>query len=282
MEDITALIKKTAGKPAGEEYSVISLHSVKDLAAKSGLSQLQIEKSALQIGIIPRRYERNIGTLGIEGQIKLLDSCIGICGLGGLGGHLVELLARYGAGHLIIADGDVFGENNLNRQVLCTEADLGRPKTQVAASRIASINSSIEITTHQLLIEPDDTALVFSQAHLVIDALDTVSCRLDLEEGCRRLGIPLVHGAIAGNCGQVMTVFPGDPGLKCIYVEGADKGVETSEGNPPTTPALVAALQVQEAVKIVCGGELLRNGFLLLDTATNLYQFISISGPSPE
>ncbi|OFW59243.1 MAG: hypothetical protein A2W01_01160 [Candidatus Solincola sediminis] len=272
MEDIAALIKRTAsGEPP-----VISLRSVKELAGSGGLSQLEIEKTALASGVIPERYERNIGTLGIEGQAKLLDACMGICGLGGLGGHIVELLARYGAGHLILVDGDVFNENNLNRQILCTEADLGRAKAGVAAERAAAINSSIRVTTHQVYIDPDNVASVFGEAQVVIDALDSVSCRLDLEEGCRQIGIPLVHGAIAGHCGQVMTVFPGDPGLECIYIEGEDRGVETSEGNPPTTPALVAALQVQEAVKIMCGGELLRHGFLLLDTATNLYQFISL------
>ena len=208
MEDIAALIKRTAsGEPP-----VISLRSVKELAGSGGLSQLEIEKTALASGVIPERYERNIGTLGIEGQAKLLDACMGICGLGGLGGHIVELLARYGAGHLILVDGDVFNENNLNRQILCTEADLGRAKAGVAAERAAAINSSIRVTTHQVYIDPDNVASVFGEAQVVIDALDSVSCRLDLEEGCRQIGIPLVHGAIAGHCGQVMTVFPGGPG----------------------------------------------------------------------
>jgi len=109
-----------------------------------------------------------------------------------------------------------------------------------------------------------------------MDALDTVSSRLALERGCAQLGIPMVHGAIAGDSGQVMTIFPGDPGLRAIYTSGDDRGAETVVGNPPTTPALVAALQVNEAVKVLCGGEVLRNGFLLVDTATNLYQFIPL------
>ena len=276
MEDLAALIREEAHPAAAGEHLLVSLEAVRRLAAKSGHPQLEIEKAALAAGVIPQRYERNIGTLGLGGQLKLLESCVGVCGLGGLGGYIVEFLARYGVGHLILIDGDVFGENNLNRQTLCTEADLGMPKTQVAGERVAAVNSSVHVTTHQLFLQPDDGIRVFFGADLVIDALDTVTCRLELEESCRKLDIPLVHGAIAGSCGQVMTVFPGDPGLRCIYTEGEDRGVETIEGNPPTTPALVAAFEAQEAIKIICGGELLRHGFLLLDTASNLYQFIAL------
>jgi molybdopterin/thiamine biosynthesis adenylyltransferase len=276
MEDITALIEKAAQPAEGVDYRVIGFADVKEIAASSQTTQAEVEKLALRSGVIPSRYERNIGTLGRDGQLKLLDSCVGVCGLGGLGGYIAEMLARFGVGRLILVDGDVFSENNLNRQALATEADLGRPKVEVAAEKLASINSSVEVSVHHSFLRSGDATRVFSGADLVIDALDTVSCRLDLEEACRQLGIPLVHGAIAGNCGQVMTVFPGDPGLKCLYTEGGDKGVETSEGNPPTTPALVAALEVQEAIKVLCGGELLSRGFLLLDTSCNLYQFIPL------
>jgi molybdopterin-synthase adenylyltransferase len=276
MNDITALIEK-AGRPAeGADFPVIGLADIKEIAASSQTTQAEVEKLALQSSVIPSRYERNIGTLGRDGQIKLLDSCVGVCGLGGLGGYIAEMLARFGVGRLILVDGDVFSENNLNRQALATEADLGRPKVEVAAEKLALINSSVEVSIHHSFLRSGDATRIFSSADLVVDALDTVSCRLDLEEACRQLGIPLVHGAIAGNCGQVMTVFPDDPGLKCLYTEGGDKGVETSEGNPPTTPALVAALEVQEAIKALCGGELLSRGFLLLDTSCNLYQFIPL------
>jgi molybdopterin/thiamine biosynthesis adenylyltransferase len=276
MEDISALIENAARPAEGKEYGTIAIASIKDIAARTQLPPRQIERLALDSGVVPSRYQRNMGTVGKTGQIKLLDSCIGICGLGGLGGYITEMLARFGVGRLILVDGDVFAENNLNRQSLSSEADLGRPKTEVAAEKIVAINSSIEVSLYQTFLQSGDAARVFSGADLVIDALDTVSCRLDLEAACRELGIPLVHGAIAGNCGQVMTIFPGDPGLRCIYVEGGDKGTEIIEGNPPTTPALVAALEVQEAVKILCGGELLRHGFLLLDTSCNLYQFIPL------
>jgi len=275
QERLADAIRKTAAGRGGETPS-IGLEPTRRLASDMGVTTLEVEVTALQCGVVPDRYDRNIGTIGVEGQLKLLRSCIGVCGLGGLGGLVVELLARFGVGRLILVDGDVFEENNLNRQILCSEADLGRPKAELAAERVAAVNSSLAVTVHHRFVGLNDIPEVFSGSDLVIDALDNVSSRLALEDGCARLGIPLVHGAIAGNSGQIMTIFPGDLGLKAFYTTGEERGVEILEGNPPTTPALVASLQVQEAVKVICGGELLRHGFLLVDTATNLYQFIPL------
>ncbi len=252
----------------------LGLEDTRRIASDLGVPPLEVEAAALEDGIVPERYQRNIGTIGTEGQLKLLRSCIGVCGLGGLGGFVVESLARFGVGRLILVDGDAFEENNLNRQLLCSEADLGRPKAKAAAERVAAVNSSVMVTAHHRYLDLDAIVDVFSGADLAVDALDNIPSRLALERGCARLNIPLVHGAIAGNSGQIMTVFPGDPGLEALYTGDEDRGVEVLEGNPPTTPALVASLQAQEAVKVLCGGELLRNGFLLVDTAANLYQFI--------
>jgi molybdopterin/thiamine biosynthesis adenylyltransferase len=277
MHDELAAAIRSASEPPGKgEYPLIALETIKRISTERGLASLEIEKAALESGIVPIRYQLNIGTVGMEGQLALLRSCVGICGLGGLGGYIVESLARYGIGHLILVDGDEFEENNLNRQVFCSEADLGRPKAEVAAERAAAVNSSLLIEGHHRFVGQDDIPEIFAHADLVVDALDNVSSRLVLEEGCARLSIPMIHGAIAGDSGQVMTIFPGDPGLKAIYSSGDDRGVETLEGNPPVTPAIVASLQAREVVKVICGGELLRNGFLLVDTAANLYQFIPL------
>jgi molybdopterin-synthase adenylyltransferase len=274
-EELATAIMTAASQGDGAVLS-LSLEAARRLASEKGLIPLEVEIAALECGVVPLRYERNIGTIGIEGQIKLLRSCIGVCGLGGLGGFASESLARFGVGRLILVDGDAFEENNLNRQCLCSESDLGRNKTEVAVERVSAVNGSTLLTSITRFVGLEDIPQVFYGADLVIDALDTVTSRLALEEGCAQLGIPLVHGAIAGDAGQVMTVFPGDPGLKALYGGGDERGVETMTGNPPTTPALIASLQVQEAIKAICGGELLRNGFLLIDTSTNLYQFIPL------
>lgn len=273
-EELIANLRKAAREEGG--FLVVSLERLRELAGEAGLSPLEAEILSLEAGIVPARYQRNIGTLGIEGQLKLLRSCVGICGLGGLGGYVAEFLARYGAGHLILVDGDVFEENNLNRQVLCRESDLGRSKAERARERVLSVNSSLTVTALQRLMTAEEVPRIFAGAQVVVDALDNIPSRLALEAGCARMGIPMVHGAIAGNAGQVMTVYPGDVGLNALYGTVGERGVEVVEGNPPTTPALVASLQAQEAVKVICGGETIRNGFLFLDTASNLYQFIPL------
>jgi molybdopterin/thiamine biosynthesis adenylyltransferase len=116
--------------------------------------------------------------------------------------------------------------------------------------------------------------------HVVLDCLDNLKTRFLLQEACRELGIPLVHGAIAQFYGQVLTIFPGDPGYKAIYKSyeiGKDKGIERELGNPSATPALVSAWQVQEAIKVILNiKELLRNRLLFIDTLQGCTKVIQL------
>lgn len=271
---LVELLRKASREEGG--FRVVPQVALREAAEQAGIAPLEAEMACLEAGLVPARYQRNMGTLGMEGQLRLLRSCVGVCGLGGLGGYVAEILARYGVGHLVLVDGDAFEENNLNRQLLCREADIGRSKAERASERVREINSSIRVTAHRLLVTPENVAEVFYGSEVVVDALDNIPSRLVLEEGCARLGVPMVHGAIAGYAGQVMTVYPGDPGLRELYGGGGERGVEVMEGNPPTTPALVATLQAQEAVKVICGGETIRHGFLFMDTSTNIFQFIPL------
>jgi molybdopterin/thiamine biosynthesis adenylyltransferase len=90
---------------------------------------------------------------------------------------------------------------------------------------------------------------------VAVDALDNISSRLLLNKTAQSLGIPMVHGAIAGFTGQVTTLLPGDHGLEKIYkiTAGSDKGIENMLGNPAATPALAAAIQAQEVIKLLTG-----------------------------
>ncbi len=274
---LTQSILAEAVRQEGLAYPLISMQASRGIAERTGVSLREVESAALEAGVVPIRYQRNIGTIGIEGQLRLTVSRVGICGLGGLGGYVAEELARFGVGYLALVDGEVFEESNINRQLLCTEGELGQSKAEVAARRVRSINRATEVTVmRRRITAPEEAVDFFSRCEVVVDALDNVPTRLLLEECCARLGVPLVHGAIAGNSGQVMTIYPGDPGLKALYPPGEDHGVEEWTGNPPTTPALVATPQTQEVVKVLCGGETIRNGFLLLDTATNVFEFIPL------
>ncbi len=245
--------------PAGDDYASLSLSASIEIAREHGVSRQAVEIAALEADIIPERYQRSIGTVGIKGQIRLLNSTVGITGAGGLGGFALELLARMGVGRLIIVDDDVFSDSNLNRQLVSLEKNLERSKADAAAERISEINGALEVKAFQMRGDASNLTEVFADCDLVLDCLDNLSSRYALEKACGKLGVCMVHGAIAGFLGQMAVIRPDNPVLKYIYgpaYDGkAEKGAEMHLGNPATTPAMLASWQVSEVVKILAGIE---------------------------
>jgi len=254
---------------------------VTSIARAQGMVIRDVEIAALENRVTPWRYLRNIGTIGFDGQIKLLQSVVAVVGAGGLGGTIIELLARQGTGHIVIIDYDRFSEQNLNRQLMSTEKNLGKYKALVAAKRVAQVNSAVTVTTLIERLTNENARILLKGASVVADALDNLPSRFAAEGTCQKLGIPLVYGTIAGFCGQLSTIFPEDAGLRCIYGSSErfpEQGIEVKIGNPSATPAIVAAWQVQEIVKIITGiGKPLRNSLLLLDTMEGTADRIDLS-----
>ena len=259
---------------------VIYLQRVHELAIAFDCPIREIELAALETGVLPRRYLRSLGTIGLEGQARLLRATVAVVGLGGLGGSVVEALARMGVGRLILIDGDVFEEHNLNRQVLSAEAKLGTDKVQAAQRRVAEINSAVEVVGYAVALTRENLPRLLEGADVVVDALDRLPIRLVLQDGAQALGIPMVHGSIAGFLGQVMTIFPDDPGLHSLYGEGSElpeRGLEAQLGCPATTPMAVAAWEAQEVLKILTGrGNPLRNRLLVMDMETGSVDFLQL------
>ena len=253
----------------GNKCPTIGLKALTSIAEEQNISVRDAEIAALKNGIIPRRYLRNIGTIGLDGQLKLLQSSVAVVGAGGLGGTIIELMARQGIGHIIIIDNDRITEPDLNRQLMSTEKNLGQYKAVVAAKRVAKINSAVTVNTLLEKLTAENARRFLNGATVVADALDNLPSRLAVEDACRDLGIPLVHGTIAGFLGQLTTIFPKDAGLRSLYGSASkfpEQGIETKIGNPSATPSIIAAWQVQEIVKIITGiGKPLRNSLLLLD-----------------
>ena len=102
-----------------------------------------VEEAALELGWMPARYQRNRRTVSIAEQLTLFRSRVVIVGAGGLGGYVIEELARLGVGTLVVADYDTFEEHNLNRQLLATLANLGAPKVEAAVERVGAINPAV-------------------------------------------------------------------------------------------------------------------------------------------
>ncbi|MCL5257053.1 MAG: HesA/MoeB/ThiF family protein [Chloroflexi bacterium] len=275
-------------KPLGEEIERLSIASgdlrvlpveaIRNIARRLGVPERQVELTALGKHILPVRYQRNLGTVGWDGQAKLLQSSVAVIGAGGLGGYIVEGLARMGVGGLLVVDSDVFEAHNLNRQLLSTERDLGRSKVECAQERVSCINSAVSVTSVRARAGRDNLPGLLEGYDVAVDALDSLPARFELQEAAQARGIPMVHGAIAGYLVQVMTILPGDRGLKSVYGEGdvPEKGIESWLGNPAGTPMLCAACQVQEVVKLITGhGELLRNRMLMIDSEVWEIQMIT-------
>lgn len=244
---------------------VVSLAACREAAREYGVTAREAELIALENGICPSRYERNIGTFGLEGQAALLRSRAAVAGCGGLGGWAAELLARAGVGELALFDGDSFDESNLNRQLLSTEENLGKPKAMAAAERVRAVNGAVSVFPRVERLTADNARELLAGSGVVVDALDNNSSRRQVFKACGELGIPFVHGAIGGFFGQVGVFYPGDRPF-WNEEDAPDSGIEAETGNPPFTPAFVAALQAAEAVKILAGLEgQIRNILLWFD-----------------
>lgn len=223
------------------------------------------------------RYVRNMTSFSERELQLILTKRICIVGCGGLGGHVIQSLARFGVGELALVDGDSFCTSNLNRQVFATEQNLGQNKALAAMEAVASINSAIPVTAHAEMLNEQNAQQIFSGHHLVFDCLDSIPARYLLMHQCSILGIPFIHGAIGGFFGQVCSIFPGDKTLERVYPVQTATGIEQTLGNPAFTPQLVAALQCCEGLKILAGREpALRKSVLRIDLLSNEMDLIPV------
>ena len=256
---------------------LLSWASQCEMMVRFELECADAEKYILQAGYLPARYQRNQQMITTGQQLKLLQSKVAVVGCGGLGGYILEQLARLGVGQIIAIDPDVFEEHNLNRQLLSSVALLGRSKAEAAEERISEINPAVRVGSITAALTKENGQEMLGSVDMVLDAVDNVPTRLDLVEVCGQLNIPLVHGAIAGWNGQVATVYPGDDTLHKLYGNwSGDVGSATELGNPSFTPAVVASLQVAEACKLLLGqGSPLHKRSLLINLLDMQFEEIS-------
>lgn len=145
-------------------------------------------------------FDRTIRLVGEEGQARLLRAKVALFGLGGVGSYALEALVRAGIGEMLLVDGDVVEETNLNRQIIATRATLGQPKSEVARARALSIRPDMVIDARHAFYDAQ-TAGQFdlSRYDWVVDAIDTVSSKLLLIEQARAAGAKVISCMGAGN-----------------------------------------------------------------------------------
>jgi molybdopterin/thiamine biosynthesis adenylyltransferase len=155
---------------------------------------------------------------------------------------------------------------------------------EAAASRIKMVNSAVNLVTYHCRGDRTNLPEIFAGCNLVIDCLDNLHSRFDLEKACIKLNVPLVHGAIAGFLGQVAVIRPDKPLLASIYGSesdrSSDRGVERELGNPATTPSMIASWQVIEAVKYLArlDGVLPSGKMLIIDMYSGESYQLELSG----
>ncbi len=261
----------TLSDQAGRERSVIKEQQGVDIASKYSVSLYDIYLTALRKKILPYRYIRNLESISLDDQLKLSESKVTVIGAGGLGGQVILLLARLGIGNLAAVDHDVFDETNLNRQALSSIDVLGRSKAETARETVKTINPAVNVASFHSRLDSSNAENILTGSNVIVDALDNVSDRFILEQYAGKFDIPLVHGAVAGFEGQLMTIFPQDEGLENIYGKNRDsKSPEKSPasilGVPAVTPAIIASFQVIETIKIILKKDsLLRNMLVYMD-----------------
>ena len=196
------------------------------------------------------RYERNFPAIS-EAEFQLLRSKrVFVAGCGGLGGYLIELMARLGVGSIRAVDGDVFDVSNLNRQLLSQEPLIGQSKASCAALHCQSINSDVQFEGIHTYITQNNAQELIRDCDIVLDGLDNIQSRKILAKACQDAKIPYVYGAISGWVAQAAISMPGDGLIQTLYPEGTELGDKSVLS---FTPALCASMQAALCTKLLIG-----------------------------
>lgn len=207
------------------------------------------------------RYSRQIRFSGIreQGQKKLLESRVTLCGCGALGTVLANHLVRSGVGNVRIIDRDFIETHNLQRQVLFDESDVAAniPKAEAAARKLRQVNSAVNIEAVVTDINRTNILDLCQDADLILDGTDNFEIRYLINDVAVKLNKPWVYGGAIGAEGMTMTIIPGQtPCLRCVFEAAPNPGeagtCETAGVLSPTI-GIVASFQAAEALKILTG-----------------------------
>ena len=209
------------------------------------------------------RYSRQLPLLGEDGQERLRRSTALVVGAGGLGSVVLYYLVAAGVGRVLVVDRGYVDPPDLNRQILYTEEDLGKPKVEVAVARLRKLNSEVEVSGYAMDVGESAFEELVARSDVVVDCLDSWGARLRVNELAVRYSKPLVHAGIEGFYAQLTTVIPGvTPCLACLVPKPPERS-----GTIPVvgfTPAVAGSIEAAEAIKILAGLQPGLAGYLLI------------------
>ena len=228
------------------------------------------------------RYDRQIilPEVGEEGQKKLQEAKVLIVGVGGLGSPIALYLAGAGVGCLGLVDDDLVSITNLQRQVLYSEKELGKPKAICAAERLSALNSEIRIHPYSTRLTKENAYHIIQEYDIVVDGCDNFATRYLINDTCVQLGKIYVYGAIRAFDGQVSVFnYQGGPDYRHFF---PDEDEMLSMPHPPkgvlgVTPGIVGCTEATEVLKIIGGyGEVLSGKLWIIDLKTMETHILSL------
>jgi len=241
-----------------------------------------MEQSALTPDEL-QRYARHLSLpeVGIEGQEKLKKARVLLVGAGGLGSPVALYLAAAGVGTLGIVDFDRVDVTNLQRQVLHSTGDVGRPKTESARVRLHGVNPHVDVRTYDEALTSENALDIIRRYDIVVDGTDNFQTRYLTNDACVILGKPNVYGSIFRFEGQASVFATADgPCYRCLFREPPPPGLVPScaEGGVfGVLPGLVGMVQATETVKLILGvGEPLVGRLLLVDALRMSFRTIQL------
>mgnify|MGYP001556103276 CR=1 FL=1 len=215
-----------------------------------------------------QRHARHLvlRAVGGPGQQTLKAASVLIVGAGGLGSPAALYLAAAGVGTLILVDPDEVDRSNLQRQILYAEEDVGRPKAEAAADRLAGLNPHIFVAGYNGAFEPGNADELVEGVDLVLDGTDDFAVRFAVNAACVRRGTPLISGAIGRWTGQV-GVFGRRPCYRCLVPEiPPDAETCVAVGVVGALAGVIGSMMALEAIKLIVGaGEPLTGRLLIYD-----------------
>ncbi|MGU3435396.1 molybdopterin-synthase adenylyltransferase MoeB [Actinomycetes bacterium M1A6_2h] len=234
------------------------------------------------------RYSRHLtlAQFGPEGQRRLKNARVLVVGAGGLGAPALQYLAAAGVGTLGVVDDDVVSVSNLQRQVIHTVADVGRPKVDSAADAVARLNPLVTVRTHDTRLSTDNALEILGQYDLVLDGADNFATRYLVADAAELTGIPVVWGSILRFDGQVSVFWAGrGPVYRDLYPEAPPAGSVPScaEGGVlGVLPATIGSVMATEALKLLTGlGAPLVGRVLVHDALAQTWRTLTVL-PDPE
>jgi adenylyltransferase/sulfurtransferase len=224
-----------------------------------------------------RRYSRHLilPEVGLAGQKKIKAASVLCIGAGGLGSPIAMYLAAAGIGKLGIVDFDTVDDSNLQRQILHTDADVGRPKTESAGETLRGINPNVEVVLYNTRITSENALDLIRPYDIVVDGTDNFPTRYLTNDACVLLKKPNVYGSISRFEGQASVFAPhlGGPCYRCLYPEPPQPGtvLGCAEGGVlGVLPGIIGCIQATETLKLVIGMGNSLIGRLLLFNALDI------------